>query len=177
MKNGIYPIVEREKNGWYRNHGKGLALFDIGDRFNPMTAVVRTLAINKLEEGYRNLRESCVRLEGSKNRPDILYVNKELYNCKKAREKFYIDSFLDEGQELRYQPFVFDSRKNHEQIIETVPLEYIEQYDPKKQFRNWELKLRQSEWHPNGQTVYLDLKNFTELARKFLDLNEFQEER
>lgn len=174
MRSGIYPIVERDEDGWRKSNGRGLALFDIGDRYNPMTAIVRTLAVDK-SRGEHNPEWRTgpyAMLEGKEDRPRFLYVNKKLHRAKKARGKFYIDNFLNEGQEFLYLPFIFDSRINHEQIIETVRIEDIEKYDPKKEFRNWEIKLGERERYQNGRSRGLDLENFIRLARQFANLGE-----
>ena len=167
MKNGIYPIVERDEKGFAKNNGKGLALFDVGDRYNPVTAIVKTLAITKPDcgkvlpylDGYLLMGGSpnrdgkarrlgpYIRLEGNEKRPNILYVNSRLKFNRNLFETFYLEQFLKDDETLILDhPFILDSKKPRERDIETVKIEdlyrfnwTLREYGQNKGFGNWEI--------------------------------------
>ncbi len=167
MRNGIYPIMERNENGWKENNGNGLAIFEVGDRYNPLTAVVRTLALKSWRTG------TVIRLEGNDERPKILYVSKNLKHNRNSFEDLYLGTFLKKDQELcKSNPYIFDDGSyfgSPDRIINTIGLEDIEKYDPRKKFRKWEvdrLNKKDSKTHRTN-----DWGKFRDLALQFLNLN------
>jgi len=185
MKNGIYPIVERDEKGLTRSNGKCLALFDIGDKYDPVTAAVRTLAVTKIDPRVsefvtveygggitmqrpnRNYpkRDLYLRLEGTQERPNFLYVNSKLKRSRNPYETFYLNNFFGKDEELitslgRFFPFEDEKRWSISEYIQPVKFEDIDQHDPNQEFRFWEINPRYSDWL---------FKNFIELARNFVN--------